>query len=346
MEVAPLKRLKYERENSITPDTKCVICHFPMNVQTKGLSYDKNEMSYLDFLIRKEHAFIRNIFDESDLKKSRNIDTLENYQTAMESYIHLIKIGEQVIKVVDSHEMIFDDKLREFLMDNAPAYEYDLPGVISDLKSTEIRNSKAKIPKFTLQMYAYFYDILIDFPRCKFEQLKTITTKGMFTNFYRVINAKVHLHHSHVTGEISGFSHDFCNWKVRENKIETPIIGHIFLGFDIFYMVKGYRSSCSGTSEFDMGGTNLTNVNYTNVRNQVKIIDTLKFYQTTLAGLTSTANEKEKSEIRKVVEQFLSGHFYFKTVWRNLKDEEKEKILDLISARKGVMPYEKIKKNT
>ena len=219
----------------------------------------------------------------------------------METFIHLIKVGENEIKVVSSYDMIFDDKLREFLMAEAPVFEYDLPGLIEDIKSVEIRNSKSKIPKFTLQMYATFYDMLMDFPSCKFEQLKTITTKGMFTNFYRAINAKVHLHHSHVSGEIFGHSHDFCNWKVRENKLEIPLIGHNFLGFDIFYMVKGYRASCWGTNEIDMGGTNLTNVNYASIRNQLKIVDTLKYYRTTLAGLTSTADESEKADIRKVV---------------------------------------------
>ena len=70
LEVSPLKQIQYERENPITEESKCVICHFPMKVQTKGLEYDKNEMSYLDVLIRKEHAFIRNIFDEDELKET------------------------------------------------------------------------------------------------------------------------------------------------------------------------------------------------------------------------------------------------------------------------------------
>ena len=238
--------------------------------------------------------------------------------------------------------MVYDKKLEEFLKEYEPAHEYDLPGLIDDIKSIEIRNNKSKIPKFTIQMYACFYDMLMDFPRCKFEQLKTITTQGMFTNFYKAINTKIHLHHSHITGEIIGHSHDFCNWKVRENAIEIPLIGHNFSGFDIFYMVKGYRSSCWGTKEFEMGGTNLTNVNYANIRRQIKIIDTLKYYQTTLAGLTSTTNDKEKENIRKVIEQFVTAHIYFGRVWKTLEQKGKKNILDLIVEGKGVMPYEKM----
>ena len=164
------------RENPITRESRCVICHFPLNVSPKVLSFSENDMSYLDFLIRKEHAFIRNIFDEKDLKKSKNISTLEKYQAAMELFIHLVRVAEQEIKTVESYDMIYDEKLEEFLKEYAPAYEHNLPGLLEDIKSIEIRNNKSKVPKFTIQMYACFYDMLMDFPRCKFEQLKTITT--------------------------------------------------------------------------------------------------------------------------------------------------------------------------
>ena len=72
-------------------------------------------------------------------------------------------------------------------------------------------------------------------------------------NLHRIVNYKVHIHHSHIAGAIIGHGHDFCNWKMRENKIFIPLIGHNFLGFDIYYMAKGYRSSVSGTNDLHMG---------------------------------------------------------------------------------------------
>ena len=228
------QRLSYIRNNPITTESKCEICHFPLNTSPRGLSYKGNEMSYLDFLIRKEDAFIRNIFDENELKKSKNIATLESYQSAMELFIRLVRVAENEIKTVEQYDMIYDEKLEKILKKECPAYEYDLPGLISEIKSTEIRNNKSKIPKFTAQIYAFIYDCLMDFPICKFDELKTITTKGMITNFYRAINAKTHLHHSHISGQIIGHVHDFYNWKVRKNMIEIPLIGHNFLGFGIY----------------------------------------------------------------------------------------------------------------
>ena len=150
------------------------------------------------------------------------------------------------------------------------------------------------------------------------------------------------MHHSHVSGEIHGYSHDYCNWKSRENKQYVPLIGHNFLGFDIFYMVKGYRSVCWGTKDFNVGGTNLTNVNFANISSQVKIIDTLKYYQTTLANITSTADEIEKRQIKKTVQNFLLKHACFSKIWPYIDETDKDTILDIISEGKGALPYEKI----
>ena len=74
-----------------------------------------------------------------------------------------------------------------------------------------------KIPRFNLKLYAFIHDSLIDFSKSKFNYEK-ITTDNFFKNVHRVIKVKIHLDHSHVTGEIFGYSHGFCNWKVRENK--------------------------------------------------------------------------------------------------------------------------------
>ena len=50
-----------------------------------------------------------------------------------------------------------------------------------------------------------------------------------------MIKVKVHLHHSHVTGKIFGYPQEFCNWRIRENKYEIPLIVHNLFGFDMFF---------------------------------------------------------------------------------------------------------------
>ena len=93
----------------------------------------------------------------------------------------------------------------------------------------------------------------------------------------------------------------------------------------------------------EIGGTNLTNLNFASIKNQIKIIDTSKYYQTTLAALTSTADEKEIISIKNAVTDFLTDHNYFGKIWPFVDNDKKEKLLDMIASGKGVMPYEKVK---
>ena len=58
---------------------------------------------------------------------------------------------------------------------------------------------------------------MIDFPQSNF-MYDTITTNNSFRNVHHQIKVKVHLDHSHITGKILGYTDDFCNWNVRENK--------------------------------------------------------------------------------------------------------------------------------
>ena len=277
-----LDSIEYRRLNPITSDTKCVICDFAIEVDPKGLKYKENDTSYLDFLIRKEYAFFKNIFDEDELKESKRMCDLESYWDEMQLYLHLIKVSEIELKSANFFSDISDELLLGFLMEYCDAYKYDVEELVeNEIKKFKINHNKTmKMPKFTLQLYSFLYDCLMNFPSVKFDEIKTVTPNGFMKELYRVINYKVHIHHSHVTGEIHGYSHDFCNWKLRENQLFVPLIGHNFLGFDIYYMVKGYRSSVWGTKDFTMGGTNLINVNFANISSQVKIIDTLKYYQT------------------------------------------------------------------
>ena len=256
-------------------------------------------MPYLDFLIRKEYVFIKNIFDEEELKLSKSICNLETYWQKMKLYIHLLKVAEIELKSANFFSDIDDESLQKFLIDYSDAYEYDVAGLIEEeIKKFEVKYNKTmKIPKFTLQIYSSLYDCLMDFPEVKFNEIKTVTTNAFMINLHRIINYKVHIHHSHVTGQIIGHAHDFCNWKIRENNILIPLIGHIFLGFNIYHMVKGYRSSVWGTKDLRMGGKNLTNMNFVTISTQLKIIDTLKYYQNSLANISSTMTLEEKKKL-------------------------------------------------
>ena len=109
-------------------------------------------------------------------------------------------------------------------MEYCDAYEYEVEELVeNEIKKIEVKHNKTKkMSKFTLQLYSLLYDCLMNFPAVKFDEIKTVTTDGFMKELYRVVNDKVHIHHSHVTGKIHRYSHDFCNWKTRENQLFVP----------------------------------------------------------------------------------------------------------------------------
>ena len=124
----------------------------------------------------------------------------------------------------------------------------------------------------------------------------------------------MHLHHSHVTGNIARYTHDFCNLAyVEKCTSEIPFFAHNLFGFDLFsYMKANIASWCS--KELNIGGTNLTHANYGNISNEIKLIDSLKLYQQSLGKLSSTLTDEEKIAVKKLTEKCLNGHYYFSTV--------------------------------
>ena len=154
---------------------------------------------------------------------------------------------------------------------------------------------------------------------------------------------KIHQHHSHITGKIHGYAHDFCNTKVTEKTaLDIPVIAHNLFGFDLYYFIKGYIASTWCSKELNIRGPNLTQISFSNIAGEIKFIDNLKHYQKRLAELTSTFSDKEKISVKKSTEQFFNQHDYFSKVWPYLNSKKKDKILDIVSDGKDVIPYELI----
>ena len=178
------------------------------------------------------------------------------------------------------------------------------------------------------------------FPTTKFE-CETVTTRNLFESVNKIINVKINLHHSHITGKIIGYVHDFCNLQVRENNEIVPCIAHNFFKFDMIFFLKVIRISVWRTKYINIGGKNLTDLNYASI-DKFKFIDTMKYYQTSLGQLSETSSPKGKEDISKLTIQFLNNHDYFSTVWINLTNDQRNKIIEIIVSGKGVIPYEKI----
>ena len=80
------------------------------------------------------------------------------------------------------------------------------------------------------------------------------------------------LHHSHVTGKIIGYAHEFCNLQTRENYYTVPVFAHNQFRFGCFLFSKGIRLSVWETPGIEIGGKNATDVNFAIIRNQVRLL--------------------------------------------------------------------------
>ena len=222
----------YEVKNPINWETnRSSICTFPLEINLTKSDATKEKMSYSDFVIAKEHRFLRNIFSEDELSSS---DALKNIRSYHENF-------SRFLKIVVYLDCVYDNLIQfcgEFCKDCDDFSE--LKDRVSDVTIKSKRTTK--ISKFTLKLFAFVYQRIMKFPQNKFE-FETVATNDLFENIHKIINVKVHLHHSHVTGEVIGYTHDFCNLKVREYKGIISCIAHNFFGFDIYFFLKAIRLS-------------------------------------------------------------------------------------------------------
>ena len=341
VELTSFAKSEFEREHPINwQNGECVVCRFPLDATPTTASFENEKMSYGDFIIKKEHMFLRNIFSTEELSKSIALETLESFHKHFNEFLEIVIFLEECIsKSLDFSNCSYPS-LIEFIAKHLSEFD-SFEQVKEDIEIVEIKGyTNTKIPKFTLQLYAFVYDKIMQFPFGRFD-CETVTTANLFLSVYRIINAKIHLHHSHVTGEIKGYAHDFCNWTIRENHDVVPCIAHNFFKFDMFFLLKGIRLSVWRTDDIHIGGNNMVDINYAQIDN-FKFIDSIKYYQTSLAKLSETMSPKEKLNVAKLVEQFLATHSYFSTVWNEMHFLDKGKIIDIVVSGKGIIPYEKI----
>ena len=151
-----------------------------------------------------------------------------------------------------------------------------------------LQSSADRVPKFSLKVYAFVYDMLVYFPNSDI-QYETFITSSFFVNVHCLIKMKIHLHHSHITGKILVYAHDFCNTKVTEKRAPgIPVIAYNLFGFDLNYFMKDYIASVWCSKELNIGGTNLTQINFSNISGEIKSIGSLRCYQKNLVELPST----------------------------------------------------------
>ena len=90
------------------------------------------------------------------------------------------------------------------------------------------------------------------------------------------------------------------------------------------------------TTEIVIGGKNPTDVNFAIIRNQVRFIDTVKYFQQSLGSLAESMTDTERENVRKICRKFLAEKLMF------LNDDYEKWVLDYLASGKGMIPYQMI----
>ena len=75
---------------------------------------------------------------------------------------------------------------------------------------------------------------MVKFPQNDFDE-DVLISCNFLQNITNILYDKHVIHHSHITGEITGYAHGFCNRKVRENKKNISVIANNLFGFDFSF---------------------------------------------------------------------------------------------------------------
>ena len=144
---------------------------------------------------------------------------------------------------------------------------------------------------YSEKIIAFLFSHMISFERTK--KVKGIPlSKKFIENIKSVIENTYCIHHLHVTGEIQGYAQTFCNEKGRENYFRIPVIAHNLFRFDFFLLLKVLRAAVWKTRGIVIGGKNPTDVNFASIGNQVRFLNTVKYYQQSLAALASSLTDE------------------------------------------------------
>ena len=144
------------------------------------------------------------------------------------------------------------------------------------------------------QVLGYLYKKSLHFLKNGNISLIAPYSNNFLSNLAAIAADKPAVHHSHVSGKVMGFVHDFCNQKVRENYYTIPVIAHNQFRFDFFFFVQGYRPTVWETTDIKIGAKNASNINFATIGNQVRFIDTIKYFQQSLTNLAGSMNDVEK----------------------------------------------------
>ena len=138
---------------------------------------------------------------------------------------------------------VINDEIRDFLLEDLGNNYETFSELRSDIEKIVVPKLSrfSKNYNFSDKIIAFLYSNLIRF--CKTSKVKGIPlSKKFIGNVSGILQNTQCVHYSHVTGNIFGYAHTFCNEKIRENYFRIPVVEHNLFRFDFFLLLKGLRA--------------------------------------------------------------------------------------------------------
>ena len=309
LETTQEQRLQFV-QNSIRQT--CCLCDFPLQ--------SRADNGWFQHTCKAEHLFLENIYSAREM-----------YQMGIAEFdIYFDKL-KQILDKVDDFCASLETENRISISNGKTNPEIN--EIVKKIK--QINTSKKDQNEATKEKtIGFLYKTAINF-------LPTDKISGDFPmsarflqNMIFIHTNQLAIHHSHVTGKIIGYAHKYCNLQIRENYYMIPVIAHNQFRFDFFLFLKGLKRRVGETTDINIGGKNPADINFAIVQNQVRFIDTVKYYQQSLASLASSIANIENENVRKNCRRFLAEKLML------LTNEEEKWVLVYLSSGKGLIPYQ------
>ena len=130
--------------------------------------------------------------------------------------------------------------------------------------------------------------------------------------------------------------------KKLENYFKILVVAHNLFKFDFFFLLKGLRAGTWKTQDINIGGRNPSDINFASIGTQIQFINTIKYFQQSLAALANSLTDKEKKAIYEECQKSLYKDSTFSQTFLLCTAEEKKWVLDYLLSGKGTISYELI----
>ena len=217
VEIDEVEKFNFLMNN--TPQN-CCICDFPID--------PFSDSGWFSHVCSAEYLFLQNIYSERDLARI-NIASLEEFVAKVKKMLDCLPAFCDSIEFENFKSMRHLGNIDE-----------DLDGLLTEIHAAatntfQTEQEKGKLSK--KQVLGYLYKTSNRHRKNANINVDASYTDNFLSNLAGIAKHKLVVHHSHVSSQIIGFAHRFCNLKVKENYYVIPVIAHNQFRFNFFFFM-------------------------------------------------------------------------------------------------------------